>query len=105
MDIVKLLLNSNADKCIVAEKGETPLSLASRPEVKTLLGGGGEVSGSAAESSLPIAPNYLKNPPINGKVDLYPLNGGNHRKHNGLAQANHQTNHLTSSPLSPIDGE
>lgn len=101
LDIVSLLLTNNADKSVVAEKGETPLSLATRPEVRQLLGG--DTTSTSVESSLPIAPSYLKNPPLNSKVDLYPMNGVgvNHRKHNGTTEASYQS----STSVSPADGE
>uniref|UniRef100_A0A1B6GL95 Uncharacterized protein n=1 Tax=Cuerna arida TaxID=1464854 RepID=A0A1B6GL95_9HEMI len=101
LDIVSLLLNNKADKSVVAEKGETPLSLASRPEVRQLLGGD-PTPPAREESGLPISPNYLKNPPLNGRVDTYPLNGMNHRKLNGTTEINHQSNHQISQQ-SPTD--
>ncbi|XP_054284279.1 ankyrin repeat domain-containing protein 40-like isoform X2 [Macrosteles quadrilineatus] len=100
VDIVRILLGNNADKTIVAEKGETPLSLATKPEVRQLLGADGS---SPEEPSLPIAPNYLKNPPLNGKVDLYPVNGMNHRKQNGTGELPHAASHPANAHLSPIE--
>ncbi|CAH0385197.1 unnamed protein product [Bemisia tabaci] len=68
LDIVKYLLEHGADKAALTKKGETPLSLASRPDVRTALGG--ESSTSAPSESLSITPNYLKYAPLNPKVDL-----------------------------------
>ncbi|XP_073996847.1 ankyrin repeat domain-containing protein 40-like isoform X2 [Rhodnius prolixus] len=78
-EIVRLLLDHGADPTIVTENGETPLNLASNPDIRELLGG--DMNGTANESTLPITPNYIKNPPLNTKEDYSHWgNGSLHRR-------------------------
>lgn len=91
-DIVEVLLQHDADKNVVNEKGESPLSLATRPEVRIMLGGEPAVSNSVNSDCLPIAPNYLKNPPLNGKSDVYHSNGIQRRRQNSNCELSTQNN-------------
>jgi len=90
IEIVKLLLYSGADSKILTEKGETAAQLATHPEVRGILGG--DMNGETSESSLPITPNYIKNPPLNAKVDY--INGIINRR---------QQEHSESYPTHPND--
>lgn len=73
------MLDHGADPTIVTENGETPLNLASNPDIRELLGG--DMNGTANESTLPITPNYIKNPPLNTKEDYSHWgNGSLHRR-------------------------
>jgi ankyrin repeat protein len=70
--IVSLLLANGADTTALTTKGETPAALCSNPEVRKLLGlePGGMLPPNESSPNLPITPYYLKNQPLNGKVDL-----------------------------------
>lgn len=71
-DVVSYLLKHGADKKLLTSKEETPLALATKPEVRILLGGEPGVTINTA-IDLPIVPNYIKNEPIDARVsDLYP---------------------------------
>lgn len=100
-DIVEVLLEHNGDRNLVNEKGESPLSLATRPEVRIMLGGEPTVPNS---DPLPIAPNYLKNPPLNGKTDVYLNNGIQRRKQNSNCELSTQQNSTSSLGHSQSDG-
>lgn len=102
-DIVEVLLEHNGDRNLVNEKGESPLSLATRPEVRIMLGGEPTVPNSVNSDSLPIAPNYLKNPPLNGKTDVY-LNNGIQRRQNSNCELSTQQNSTSSLGHSHSDG-
>uniref|UniRef100_A0A1B6EFF4 Uncharacterized protein n=1 Tax=Clastoptera arizonana TaxID=38151 RepID=A0A1B6EFF4_9HEMI len=104
-DIVEILLNHKADKSILTEKGESPLSLTTRSDIYLLLEGEG-VSPANPEPNLAITPNYLKNQPLNGKVDIYVSNGMSRRKTNSNVESvsnqtnnSHNTNSSTSEEL------
>ncbi|RZF34625.1 hypothetical protein LSTR_LSTR008650 [Laodelphax striatellus] len=97
-DIVALLLEHGADMDILTEKGECPLSLATRPEVRQLLGADPGSMIVNQDSSLPITPSYLKNPPLHSKVDaaVYSNGGGSSRRsrqqnHHGGSAVAHDT--------------
>lgn len=96
-DIVTLLLDNGADKTITTEKGESPLSLATRAEVRQLLGGEPGVTIDTSESNLPITPSYLKNPPLTSKVDISGVNVVSRRRqshHNSTSVDN--TNNINT---------
>lgn len=90
-----MLLEHNADRNLVNEKGESPLFLATRPEVRIMLGGEPSVPNGVNSDSLPIAPNYLKNPPLNGKSDVY-HNGLQRRRQNSNCELSTQQNSTSS---------
>uniref|UniRef100_A0A8D8M4X5 Ankyrin repeat domain-containing protein 40 n=1 Tax=Cacopsylla melanoneura TaxID=428564 RepID=A0A8D8M4X5_9HEMI len=68
-DIVSYLLKHGADKTLLTSKDETPLALATKPEVRILLGGEPGVTINTG-SDLPIVPSYIKNPPLDTS-DIY----------------------------------
>ncbi|KAJ8678873.1 hypothetical protein QAD02_014660 [Eretmocerus hayati] len=72
-DVVVLLLKSGANKDILSKKGESPASVSTNPYILQLLG----VPSKAIKSDHPLdeerygfVPNYLKNAPLMGKVDV-----------------------------------
>lgn len=103
-DIVEVLLEHNADRNLVNEKGETPLSLATRPEVRIMLGGEPTIPNNVNSDSLPIAPNYLKNPPLNGKTDVYHNNGIQRRRQSASCELSTQQNSTSSLGHGQSDG-
>uniref|UniRef100_M3YVP5 Ankyrin repeat domain 40 n=1 Tax=Mustela putorius furo TaxID=9669 RepID=M3YVP5_MUSPF len=69
--VVSYLLQSGADKEILTTKGEMPVQLTSRREIRKIMGGFEEVEEDDGadslpqlkkESELPFVPNYLANP-------------------------------------------
>uniref|UniRef100_A0A8D0L778 Ankyrin repeat domain 40 n=1 Tax=Sphenodon punctatus TaxID=8508 RepID=A0A8D0L778_SPHPU len=63
--VVSYLLDSGADKEILAAKGEMPVQLTSRREIRKMLGvEDDELPDLKKDSDLPILPNYLANPPF-----------------------------------------
>uniref|UniRef100_A0A3Q2UGW8 Ankyrin repeat domain 40 n=1 Tax=Fundulus heteroclitus TaxID=8078 RepID=A0A3Q2UGW8_FUNHE len=62
--VVSYLLSCGADKEILTAKEELASQLTSKPEIKRLLGVEVEEVPEVKESSLPIIPNYLSNPPF-----------------------------------------
>ncbi|XP_044732958.1 ankyrin repeat domain-containing protein 40-like [Chrysoperla carnea] len=67
-EIVRELLMKGADPRILNDKGETPLAVATDPEIRKLLGGQPIIN---VNENI-FKPNYLKNPPLNGQVDIGP---------------------------------
>lgn len=59
--IVELLLQEGASKTLKTSKGETAGSLAKNPEIKEMIATAEDVEVETSES-LPIVPNYIKNP-------------------------------------------
>lgn len=64
--IVNLLLASGADAKALTNKGETPALLCNNPEICQLLEPGCGSQATCEQPSLPITPNYLKQPSLNG---------------------------------------
>uniref|UniRef100_A0A8C6Z0L5 Ankyrin repeat domain 40 n=4 Tax=Nothoprocta TaxID=8806 RepID=A0A8C6Z0L5_NOTPE len=63
--VVSYLLHSGADKEILTRKGERPVQLTSKREIRKMLGvEDDELPDSTKDSALPIIPNYLANPPF-----------------------------------------
>ncbi|XP_068769338.1 ankyrin repeat domain-containing protein 40 [Struthio camelus] len=63
--VVSYLLRSGADKEIRTRKGERPVQLTSRREIRKMLGvEDDELPDLKKDSDLPIIPNYLANPPF-----------------------------------------
>ncbi|XP_008473369.1 ankyrin repeat domain-containing protein 40-like [Diaphorina citri] len=85
-DIVSYLLKHGADKSLLTSKEETPLALATKPEVRILLGGEPGVTINTAD--LPIVPNYIKNEPLDPRVNDYQVSNQNRT---------HQTNPVTAN--------
>lgn len=70
-----------------------------------LLGSESGVSSVTSEQNLPISPNYIKNPPLNGKVDVYPPNGMSRRKANSNCESSsNHTNHSQNATQSTSEG-
>ncbi|XP_060521516.1 ankyrin repeat domain-containing protein 40-like [Cylas formicarius] len=65
--IVRLLLNNGADRTVENVQGQTAGDVCTYRNINELLGSAGAEPASAA---LKFVPNYLKNAPLNGKVDL-----------------------------------
>uniref|UniRef100_A0A8C2VSR3 Ankyrin repeat domain 40 n=2 Tax=Chinchilla lanigera TaxID=34839 RepID=A0A8C2VSR3_CHILA len=66
--VVSYLLKSGADKEILTTKGEMPVQLTSRREIRKIMGAEEDDEGDSLpqqkESDLPFVPNYLANPPF-----------------------------------------
>ncbi|KAM8797021.1 ankyrin repeat domain-containing protein 40 [Eudromia elegans] len=63
--VVSYLLRSGADKEILTRKGERPVQLTSKREIRKMLGvEDDELLDLPKDSDLPIIPNYLANPPF-----------------------------------------
>ncbi|RZC27648.1 ankyrin repeat domain-containing protein 40 [Asbolus verrucosus] len=75
-EVADILINHGANTKIENNKGETPAHLCTNPVTLALLG---EEFVSAPPDNedqvLKFAPNYIKNPPINGQVDIGKLRG------------------------------
>lgn len=72
-EIVRILLSYGADPNIQTNKSETPVDLCTNPSILELLGAPNHVPCTTAEDlSLRFIPNYLRNPPLNGTVDVEP---------------------------------
>ncbi|KAJ8946303.1 hypothetical protein NQ318_004192 [Aromia moschata] len=65
-EVAKLLVSHGADKSIKTFKGETPIDLCGYPNTLEQLGV------QQDELGLKFIPNYIKNPPLNGQVDVGP---------------------------------
>ncbi|OCT63049.1 ankyrin repeat domain-containing protein 40 [Xenopus laevis] len=65
LHIVSFLLEAGADEDILTSKGERPVQLTSKKDIKRLLGvEEPETEEAKADSELPFVPNYLANPPF-----------------------------------------
>ena len=66
-----MLLKSGADRNVKSDKGETPASVSSNPYILRLLGASPDFSKTSGDSEIPaFVPNYIKNIPLNSKLDL-----------------------------------
>ncbi|XP_001364336.2 ankyrin repeat domain-containing protein 40 [Monodelphis domestica] len=65
--VVSYLLNSGADKEILTTKGEMPVQLTSRRDIRKIMGvedDDDDLPELKKDSELPFVPNYLANPPF-----------------------------------------
>ncbi|XP_068923623.1 ankyrin repeat domain-containing protein 40 isoform X2 [Petaurus breviceps papuanus] len=65
--VVSYLLNSGADKEILTTKGEMPVQLTSRKDIRKIMGvedDDDDLPELKKDSELPFVPNYLANPPF-----------------------------------------
>lgn len=60
--IVKYLVQQGADTAALTNKGETAAQLSNDTGIKQMLGEGGSMGPSTVTETLPIVPNYLRNP-------------------------------------------
>ena len=60
--IVKYLVQQGADTTLQTKKGETAAQLSSNTGIKQMLGEEGNIVLSTVNETLPIVPNYLRNP-------------------------------------------
>lgn len=69
-DVVRILMNSGADKKVQNFKGETPVDLCSNTLIFSLLGEPNRdiVNNHTSSEDLKFVPNYLKNPPLSPAV-------------------------------------
>ncbi|MCP6606465.1 hypothetical protein NL500_30175, partial [Klebsiella pneumoniae] len=67
----RILLSHGADPNVQTEKGETPLSVCTDSNIRQLLGGSALPQVSESNSSNFI-PNYIRNAPLNGQVEIGP---------------------------------
>lgn len=67
-----MLLNNGADSQLENNKGEKPVNLCSNPAILSLLGETITVNSMFEEKNLKYTPNYLRNQPLNGQVDIGP---------------------------------
>ncbi|KYB25929.1 ankyrin repeat domain-containing protein 40 isoform X1 [Tribolium castaneum] len=70
--VADILLSHGANPKIQNLKGETPGNLCTNPETLALLG---EDPSQAPLDDAKFTPNYLKNAPVNGQVDIGKLRG------------------------------
>lgn len=78
----------------MSEKGETPLTVATNPEIRLMLGSDSPNS-IPSESQLPITPNYLKNPPLPTGTKMEISNGYCHRREGIDPYLPHQNEGIT----------
>jgi Ankyrin repeat. len=111
-DIVSYLLKHGADKSLLTSKEETPLALATKPEVRILLGGEPGVTINTAD--LPIVPNYIKNEPLDPRVNDYQVSNQNRTHQTNPVTANQNVvttshhsivNHSTTNTPAQLDGK
>ncbi|CAH0564942.1 unnamed protein product [Brassicogethes aeneus] len=72
-EIVRILLNSGANKDTVNNKGEKPVDVTTSESIVGLLGGTlNKSTGNHFDEEVGVrfSPNYLKNAPLNGQVDI-----------------------------------
>lgn len=82
-DITRFLLNYGADPNIENHKGEKPSTVCSNPAVLELLGEPtNNLKSEAAE--LKYIPHYIRNPPLNGTVDIGPKLRPRHTDFNSM---------------------
>lgn len=60
--IVKYLVQKGADTTLLTKKGETAAQVSSNTGIKQILGEEGNIVLSTVNETLPIVPNYLRNP-------------------------------------------
>ena len=60
--IVNYLVQEGADTTLLTKKGETAAQLSSSTSIKQILGEEGNIGLSTVNETLPIVPNYLRNP-------------------------------------------
>ena len=60
--IVKYLVQEGADTTLLTKKGETAAQVSSNTGIKQILGEEGNIALSTVNETLPIVPNYLRNP-------------------------------------------
>ena len=60
--IVKYLVHEGADTTLLTKKGESAAQLSSNTSIKQILGEEGNIGLSTVNDTLPIVPNYLRNP-------------------------------------------
>ncbi|KAB0793168.1 hypothetical protein PPYR_12788 [Photinus pyralis] len=74
-EIARILINSGADPTVENFKGETPDAVCSSSSIFNLLNIDKPVQNNFApneDNNLKFVPNYVKNPPLNGNIDLGP---------------------------------
>ncbi|XP_022907960.1 ankyrin repeat domain-containing protein 40-like [Onthophagus taurus] len=69
--VVRILLSNGADSKLENQKGERPSNLSKNPSILNLLEPPtASDSNDSGEDNLKFTPNYIKNAPLNGQVDL-----------------------------------
>lgn len=91
VDITTYLIRNGADIKLPNLKGETPLDLCTNPKIRAMLGGNETGDLTVSENSLKFNPHYLRNPPLNGHVDV-----GSYREFSSMP--------ITSLPTDQDDG-
>ncbi|KAK4873592.1 hypothetical protein RN001_012952 [Aquatica leii] len=73
-EVARILINNGADPTVENFKGETPAAVCSSSSIYSLLEGDKSPNSfiSSEENNLKFVPNYLKNPPLNGNIDIGP---------------------------------
>ncbi|KAF2898167.1 hypothetical protein ILUMI_08008 [Ignelater luminosus] len=75
-EAARLLIHNGADPSVENFKGETPASICSNSSIFSLLGEPCKPAINSSpyteDSALKFIPNYIKNPPLNGQIDLGP---------------------------------
>jgi hypothetical protein len=74
VEVADVLVNHGANIKVENSKGETPGNLCTNPELLALLGEE-PAQPSNEEQAVKFTPNYLRNPPVNGQVDIGKLRG------------------------------
>ncbi|XP_017782733.1 PREDICTED: ankyrin repeat domain-containing protein 40-like [Nicrophorus vespilloides] len=72
-DVVRVLLNSGADSKLENDKGEKPVNVCNHQNIASLLGESITPNNYyQEESSTKFVPNYIRNAPLNGQVEIPP---------------------------------
>lgn len=85
-DVVRLLLNNGANPNLENNKGEKPVNLSTTPSIQLLLGDNNTSNNTTMyeEKNIKFTPSYLRNPILNGQVDIGPRLRGRHTDFSSL---------------------
>lgn len=84
-DAVRLLLNNGANPNIENSKGEKPIHLCSTTSIQLLLGESNISNNTMYEDkNTKFTPHYLRNPVLNGQVEIGPRLRGRHTDFSSL---------------------
>lgn len=85
-EAVRLLLNNGANPNIQNTKGEKPVNLCTNSSIQLLLGETNTTNNTTIyeDKNMKFTPNYLRNPILNGQVDIGPRLRGRHTDFSSL---------------------
>ncbi|KAF5270194.1 hypothetical protein FQR65_LT05674 [Abscondita terminalis] len=71
-EVARILINNGADPTIENFKGETPSAVCTSSSIYALLEGDKPLNNyiPSDDNNLKFVPNYIKNPPLNGNIDI-----------------------------------